>query len=196
MPPTRRFVVSTLTSLDGYQAGPGDDLSWLPFDEGFSRYNLERLRTASTLLLGRRFFEGFWGYWSAVAADPAAPPVEREIAALNLPMAKVVVSDTLQHDPAAPWAATTRVVPIAEAPDAVAALKQEEGGDLLMFGSPTTWNPLLERGLVDEVHVLVGPALLGDGVKLFTGERAPLRLLETRPLPDSQLVLLRFATGQ
>jgi dihydrofolate reductase len=189
----RRFVVSTLTSLDGYQAGRGGDLSVLPFDEGFSRYNLERLRTASTLLLGRRFFEGFWAYWSSVAEDASAPAVEREIAGLNLPMEKVVVSDTLRHDPAAPWAATTRVVRIADAPEAVAALKQEDGGDLLMFGSPTTWNPLLERGLVDEVHVLVGPALLGDGVKLFAGERAPLRLLESRPLPDSQLVLLRYA---
>ena len=189
----RRFVVSTLTSLDGYQAGAGDDLSVLPFDEGFSRYNLERLRHASTLLIGRRFFEGFWPYWSSVAADESAPALEREIAALNLPMDKVVVSDTVQHAPTAPWAATTRVVPVAEAPATVAALKQEEGAEILMFGSPTTWNPLLEQGLVDEVHVLVGPALLGDGVKLFTGERAPLRILETRPLPDSQLVLLRYA---
>jgi dihydrofolate reductase len=188
----RRFVVSTLTSLDGYQAGPGGDLSVLPFDEGFSRYNLERLQHASTLLLGRRFFDGFWSYWSSVAADESAPALEREIAALNLPMDKVVVSDTLQHDPSAAWAATTRVVAIANAPSAVSALKQEEGDDVLMFGSPTTWNPLLEQGLVDEVHVLVGPALLGDGVKVFTGERAPLRLLESRPLPDSQLVLLRY----
>ena len=58
------------------------------------------------------------------------------------------------------------------------------------------WNPLLEAGLVDELHVLVGPALLGSGTKLYTRARTPLRLLESRVLPDSQLVLLRYDATQ
>ena len=60
-------------------------------------------------------------------------------------------------------------MPVATAKDEVAELKRSEGGDILTFGSVTTWSPLLEAGLVDELHVLVGPALLGDGSKLFTG---------------------------
>ena len=75
----------------------------------------------------------------------------------------------------------------------MAALKLGEGGDILTFGSVTTWSPLLAAGLVDELHVLVGPALLGAGSKLFTGaSRVPLRLLESRILPDSQLVQLHY----
>ncbi len=57
----RKVIVSTLISLDGYHEGPGGNVLALPFDDGFSAYNAERLRTADTLMLGRRSFEGFRG---------------------------------------------------------------------------------------------------------------------------------------
>ncbi len=188
----RKLVISMITSLDGFHEGPGKDVMALPFDDAFSPYNLERLRNADTLLLGRRGFEGFSEYWSRVVDDPAEPPIERQIGRRNREIEKVVVSDTLRLAPNAPWASTTRVVPVAGAVSEVAALKRREGRDVLVFGSVTMWNPLLEAGLVDELRVLVGPALLGDGTKLYRGARTPLRLLEARVLPDSQLVLLRY----
>lgn len=190
----RRVVVSVLVSADGFQSGRGGDLSVLPFDEGFSRHNLERLRTAGTLLFGRRSYEGFEAYWPQVLADEAQPPVEREIARINSGLDKLVVSDSLVLDPGSPWAATTRVVPRADAVAEVAALREGDGGDVLAFGAVTTWNPLIRAGVVDELHVLVGPALVGDGVPLYSGDRVPLTLRETRRLSDSQLVLLRFGT--
>lgn len=64
-----------------------------------------------------------------------------------------------------------------------------------MFGSSTTWNPLLELDLVDELIVLVGPALVGDGSKLYAGPPANLQLLHTQVLPNSQLVELRYTTS-
>ena len=84
-------------------------------------------------------------------------------------------------------------MPRAAAADAVKELKAGDGGEILVFGSFTTWNPLLLGGLVDELHVLVGPALLGAGVPLLADPtRVPLRLIETRRLPDSSLVLHRY----
>lgn len=62
-----------------------------------------------------------------------------------------------------------------------------------MFESSTTWNPLLEQGLVDELVVLIGSGLMGDGSKLYFGPPADLQLVQV--LPDSQLVELRYATG-
>jgi dihydrofolate reductase len=192
----RRFVVSTLTSLDGYSSGSGDDLSVLPFDGGFNRHNAELLRGASVHLLGRRFYDGASQYWPKVEQDPDQPPEQHEIAAINARIEKVVVSDSLQVDPSSPWASTTRVVPVADAAAEITRLKQGDGGDIVLFGSPTTWNPLLEQGLVDEVQVLVGPTLLGDGVKVFTGSRVALRLVDATAQPDSQLVLLRYAQAE
>jgi dihydrofolate reductase len=192
----RKLVISMISSLDGFHEGPGKDVMAMPFDDAFSPYSLERLRNADTLLFGRRGFEGFASYWPRVAEDPAEPPIEREIGRRNMELEKIVVSDTLRVDPDDPWAATTRVVPVADAAGEVAQLKRPAGRDILVFGGVTMWNPLLEAGLVDELHVLVGPALLGAGSKLYSGARTQLRLLEARVLPDSQLVLLRYSASR
>jgi dihydrofolate reductase len=191
----RTLVVSTIASLDGFTAGPGGDLSVLPFDEGFNTYCVERLRTADTLLLGRRTYEEFHAYWPGVADDPQRDPVEREASRLNGAMRKVVVSDSLTVAEGTPWFPTTTVVGRAAAPAAVRELLAGDGGDVLTFGSATTWNALLAAGVAAELHVLVGPAMVGDGLPLFTGPRAALRLLETRQLPGSSLVLTRYAAG-
>lgn len=189
----RRLIVSTLTSLDGYFEGPGQDLMALPFDGGFDDHNVALLERATTHLFGRRFFEGSESHWTAVAEDDSQPPTQRRIAALNAAIDKVVISDSLHLDASSPWAPTTKVVRVDDAPAEIEALKAADGGDIVMFGSATTWNPLLQRGLVDEVQVLVGPALLGGGTALYGGDaRVPLRLIDAQTLPDSQLVLLRY----
>jgi hypothetical protein len=79
----RKLIVCNIISVDGYYEGPGKDVLALPFDEGFSEYNVGRLRAADALLLGRRSFEGFRSYWPPIADDPDQLPVEREISRLN-----------------------------------------------------------------------------------------------------------------
>lgn len=189
-----RLVVSAIVSVDGFHTGPGNDVTVLPFDDGFSAYNVELLRAADVLVLGRRAYEGFVTYWPPVADDPAQPEVEREISRLNSEIDKVVVSDSMPQEPEGPWASTTTVVRRTDAHAHIAELTSGDDGDLLTFGSGTLANDLLSAGLVDELHLLVGPAVLGAGVPAFRGsDRRQLRLLETRRLPDSQLVLLRYA---
>lgn len=190
----RRLVVSVLTSLDGYYEGPGKDLNGMPFEDAFNTHNLELLRRADTLIYGSTWFEDNWNSWTAVAADKSANERDHEIASIVTAIDAVVISDSLEIDPDAPWAAATTVVSRADGPAQIERLKQQDGGDLLMFGSSTTWNPLLEAGLVDELIVLVGAALLGDGSKVYTGPRAGLRLRGARVLPHSELVELRYAT--
>jgi dihydrofolate reductase len=191
----RKLIVANIVSVDGFYSGPNDDVMAMPFDTTFSDYNLERLRAADTLLLGRRTFEGFRAYWPRIADDPDQPPVEREISTLDNAIAKVVVSDTLTDADLGPWADTTRIVRRADAHDAVANLKRARGREILMFGSHVLWNDLLRAGLVDELHLMVGSAFLGDGIPVFTGPRTGLRLLDVGQLGDSQLILARYATG-
>jgi dihydrofolate reductase len=191
-----KLIVSVLTSLDGYYEGPDKGLASMPFEDAFNTHNLGLLQRAGTLVYGSTWFPGNWEHWSAVAADESQNDRDHEIAELVTSLDAVVISDSMKVDPDAPWAATTRVVSRAEAPKEIARLKRGSGDDLLMFGSATTWNPLLADGLVDELVVLVGAALLGDGSKLYAGSRAGLKLLAARVLPDSQLVELRYdATG-
>jgi hypothetical protein len=188
-----RLVVSVLTSLDGRFEGHGHDLSALPFEDAFNDHNLELLRRAGTLVYGGRWFRDNWDSWSAVAADGTAGEREHETARLVTSLDALVISDSLAPDPAAPWAATTRIVPREQGPAEIGRLKQGDGGDLLMFGSGTTWNPLLEQGLVDELIVLVGAGLAGGGTPLYSGApQHALRLLDATVLPGSELVRLRY----
>ena len=91
----RRLIVSNLMSLDGYYEGPGGNVMVLPLDGAFDAYNLERLRAADTLLLGRTTYDGFRGFWPSVADDPDASPANREISRRDNEIDKVVVSDSL-----------------------------------------------------------------------------------------------------
>jgi dihydrofolate reductase len=194
----RTLVVHNLVSLDGYVSGPDDDLMVLPFDAAFDEACAERLRAADTLLLGRTSYMGFKSYWPPVAENPEARPVEREISRRNNEIEKVVVSDTLTPVETEPWRETTRIVPRAEAHEQVAELKEGEGREILMFGSRTLWNDLLAAGLVDELHLMVAPIALGDGVPAFVGRpEAPLRLLDApRTWEDSGNVLVRYGISR
>ncbi|MFF8843607.1 dihydrofolate reductase family protein [Streptomyces sp. NPDC015127] len=167
----RKLMVCNTMSLDGYVERPGGDVMSLPFDHGFSEYNAERLRAADTLLLGRRSYEGFLSHWPAIADDPDAPPLEREISRRIDDVDKVVVSDTR-----------------------IAELRNGPGRDVIVLGSHILWNDLPAHGLVDELHFMIGPGVVGAGTRAFeSGPPLPLRLLGTPTWDGSGLVLVRYA---
>jgi dihydrofolate reductase len=197
----RKLIVSNAMSLDGYYEGPGKnvmvlfDYRWevYPMDESFDVYNAERLRAADTLLLGRVSYDGFKSFWPSVADDPNATPIQREISRLNNAIDKVVVSDSLTSEETDPWHENTRIIRRAEAHEQLAELKRQPGKDILVFGSHTLWNDLLANDLVDELHLMIGPVVLGAGTPLFDGRPAvSLRLIETRTWDGSGNVLVQY----
>lgn len=189
----RKLVVTILISLDGYVAGPGGNIMVMPLDESFSLYNLERLRTADTLLLGRSTFQSFQSYWPSVAEDLTQDDVEREISRRNTAAPKIVVSDSLTDGDLDGWG-ESELVRRADAHNAVRRLKAQDGADILVFGSIPVWNDLLDAGMVDELHVMVGNGVLGEGVPAFAGPVTDhLLLQETRQLENSNNVLLVYS---
>lgn len=188
-----QLVFSNLVSLDGYCAGPGGDLSRMPMGPAFDEHNLELLRTAGTLLFGRTTFGMFQGFWPVVQTDPAAGPVLAQIAALIAKLPKLVVSDSLALPANAAWG-DAEVVRRAQAHARIRALKAGAGCDLLAYGSRLLMNDLLGQGLVDELRLLIGNVVLGEGVRtLEAGLPEALTLIEERRLARSDIVMLRYA---
>ena len=70
--------------------------------------------------------------------------------------------------------------------------RERDADDILTFGSRTLWNGLLQQGLVDELHLMMGPAAICSGIPIF-GDPAKLTLLGTRRFEGSENVLLRYA---
>lgn len=197
----RKLIVSNIMSLDGYFEGPNKNVLDLfeyrfqtyPEDESFDAYNAERLRSASTLLLGRAMYTQSKGYWPTLAEDPSAPPVEQEVSRLLNTIDKIVVSDSLTPGETEPWQNSTRIIKHLDAPEHIARLKNQTGKDLLIFGSRIFWNDLFKQDLVDELHLMIAPVVLGGGTPLFDGKpSAFLRLIDTRTWNGSGLVLTRY----
>ncbi|HKX71923.1 MAG TPA: dihydrofolate reductase family protein [Acidimicrobiales bacterium] len=197
----RKVVVSNIVSLDGYFEGPDRNVMALNMDEAFDAYNLERIRSAGTVLLGRTSYDGFSSYWPDIAgaapdpADRALSDDNRELSRIYNRLEKVVVTE--RDVPAAdnPWHDTTTVVRRDAVADWLAEERARDSGDILTFGSRTMWNGLLEKGLIDELHLMVGPSALGDGTPIFRVP-ADLTLLATRRFEGSDNVLLRYAADR
>jgi dihydrofolate reductase len=193
----RKVIVSNIMSLDGCVAGPGDDVMAMPMDPSFDAYNVERMRAADTMLLGARSYEGFRGHWPAIADDEGSSRDNRDISRRWGEMDIVVVSDHLTPEPTQPWHDRTTIVPRAQAHEHVAALRAQDGREILTFGSRTLWNDLLAAGLVDELHLMVGAAIVGAGTPAFDGEPAvSLRLADVKRFHGSSNVVLRYAVSR
>jgi dihydrofolate reductase len=190
----RKLIVCNIMSLDGYYTGPSDNVMVMPMDPAFDRFNVEHMRSADTLLLGRTSFEGFRSYWPPVADDPDASADNREISRRYRDIGIVVVSDSLPSRPDGPLAERTTVVRRDNAASFVDDLKRRPGGDILVFGSRTMWRGMLAAGLIDELHLMIGGAIVGGGTPMFDGAPAgPLRLLGVDSSAGSENVVVRYA---
>lgn len=190
----RKLIVYNVISLDGYHTGPGNEVSVMfpMMGKVFDTYNAELLRAADVHLVGRVSFELFHSFWPKVAEHPDAEewtPSQRELSQAGQSVKTIVVSNTLTGT----WPAV-RIIRRADAYQQIAELKRQPGKDILITGSRTLWNALLAHDLVDEIHLLIGNLLLGEGVPVFVGKTpASLQLLEVRRWEDSDNVLLRYA---
>jgi dihydrofolate reductase len=167
----RRLRYGVAMSLDGFIAGPHGEADWIvmdpeiDFDAIASEYD--------TLLMGRRTFDSMGG---AGGGGPFGG------------MTIVVASRTLQ--PGDRPGVTIAGAPIGES---VAALKQQPGRDIWLFGGGELCRDLLELRLVDTIEVAVIPVILGDGVRLVTPPaRATLALTEHRIYPTTGTVALTY----
>ncbi|WP_165943039.1 dihydrofolate reductase family protein [Gordonia zhaorongruii] len=199
----RQVIVNNIVSLDGRYADESGNPLALNMDGAFDRANLESAESADLILLGRESFDGFSAHWPFVAdapePDDVNAPEARAFDAVNRAMSrrynslpKVVVTDRGPIPAGNPWHDSTTTIGRADVAGWLAIERERGDGAIVIFGSHVLWNVLLAEGLVDELHLMVSPTVLGTGVSAFTGA-ADLRLLESRTVDDSGNVQLRYA---
>ncbi|MDO9455982.1 dihydrofolate reductase family protein [Nocardioides sp.] len=188
-----QVIVATAVSVDGYAEGSGGDISVMPLDESFNEHNAEQIAGAAQVLYGATTYRQMVSYWPQVPDNPDASAAEQRIAtkmAEGLPV--IVVSDSMTSDDTDPWREQTTIVRRGDAHRAVSQLREAEG-DTVIFGSRTVWSDLLAHGLVDQLHLMVGPKIVAGDTPVFDGvPTTGLRLMGVTQFDGSPAVVLRY----
>jgi len=180
-----RIVVTEFVSLDGVMEDPGGAEEYryggwtFEYDRGEegNAFKLDETVRSEALLLGRVTYEGFAAAW---------PSREGEFADKFNGMPKYVVSSTLK---APEWSNTT--VLDDDLAGAVQRVRDAHDGDVVVHGSASLVQGLLEHDLVDELRLMVFPVVLGTGRRLFgeTSDRRRLRLTDSKTVGDGVVIV-------
>lgn len=183
----RKLIVSMQMTLDGYVAAPDGKADWLITSEGDWAATFEDLQSVDTILVGRKMYPEYSGYWRSVLTDPKADANEKKYAEWADRTPHIVFSHSMKD---VDWP-NTRNAPELEAE--VKKLKQQPGKDILAWGGATLAGELIRKKLANELRITLNPHLLGGGLSLFdnVNERQKLTLKSERPL-DKGLVLLKY----
>ncbi len=154
----RKLIITEWLSLDGiFDAGKMDQW-WLPFDSpDRQKYIQDTINNCEIMLYGRHTYEMLYPYWSSFKNN------EQGVADHLNNCKKYVVSSKLKE---APWK-NTKIINTGFI-EKLENIKQEDGGYILVQGSGTLLKQLLEAGLVNELKLLITPAIIGEGERLFS----------------------------
>jgi dihydrofolate reductase len=181
----RKIIVTEFITLDGVIEAPGGNETphphggWQVENQSpeAGKYKMDELASVDGLLLGRNTFDTFAAYWPGQTGAVFADPINQ--------MPKYVVSRSLQK---AEWNNSHILRDVAKD---VAALKNSDGGDILVYGSATLVKALLHHDLIDELRLMVFPLSIGGGLKLFDDNRELKKfgLKHSRAIDDGILIL-------
>jgi len=184
----RKLSVSTLVSLDGVIQDPGgfgeqDYGGWANpyFNDDMQAEALRHLQASDYFLIGRRTYQLMVTAWGDIKQGAYMQRMNE--------IPKLVASTTLSGP--LEWHATLVEGDVAQA---IAELRQQPGGDIEVYGSPTLVQTLMKHDLIDEYRIAVHPVVLGHGTTLFpqNGVSATLQLTSARTL-DTGVVNLTYA---
>jgi len=174
----RTLIATAFISLDGVVEGPGGEPGYrnsgwtfndVDFDAAAYELKGSEQNDAAAMMMGRVSYEAFSPVWPTMAEFPG-----------YLAMPKYVVSTTLQDtDLVTNWGE----IIILRSLDDVAALKQTDGGPIIVHGSAKLNHGLSDAGLIDRYHLLVFPVLLSAGKRMFSGtdkDKQNLTLVESQ----------------
>jgi dihydrofolate reductase len=182
----RNLVFFMHATLDGFVAGVNGELNWASLNDEIFDFVDTLTAKADAALYGRVTYELMESYWPTAAQQPHATKHDKNHAAWYKNVAKIVLSRTLRTD-----SLENTIVINENLKEHILQIKQQEGKDILIFGSPRASHSLLKEGLIDEFWIFVNPVLLGQGKPLFSSvmELTKLKLLESKTFSSGVVAL-------
>ena len=190
----RKLIVSMNVTLDGFMAGPDCELDWHfeRWSQEMAESLSEELGKADTIILGRVTYDAMAGYWPMRSACMSTPREDIAFADMMNNYTKVVFSTTINQTH---WK-NSRVVK-GDLRKEIERLKQQEGKDMILYGSGKLVTALIREGLVDEYRLWIHPVLLGSGKQFFNTitNKQDLQLIG-RKIFRSGVVELRYVVNR
>jgi dihydrofolate reductase len=164
---SRTVIANISLSLDGRVTGPGGeyDMGWIvphAITDGARDHMVSVTSPVTTVLLGRKNYEGFSQYWPAVADNEAADSRDRAFSKWLNSVEKIVFSSTLKETT---WE-NSRVM-FADPAAVVEDLQKQEGGNIIVLASGTIIKRLLQANVLDRLSITLCPEIAGGGAHLF-----------------------------
>lgn len=185
----RKLKLQIQLSADGYNSRPDGALDWMTWnwDDKLKKYVNDLHDPVDTILLGRKMTEGFVTHWENVTTTPEDPSYGFAMKMVETP--KVVFSRSATTTPGK----NTSIVN-GDLVDEVNKLKQQAGGDIIVYGGTELVSNLIKENLIDEYYLFVNPTAIGSGGSIFSkvDGRQDIQLKEAIPF-DCGVVLLQYA---
>ncbi|MEO7121500.1 MAG: dihydrofolate reductase family protein [Ginsengibacter sp.] len=178
----RKIISFMHISLDGFVAGPNGEMDWIKVDEEIFDHAGKRIGEGDTALYGRVTYQMMEDYWPTAGKKPTASQHDIDHSKWYNKVHKVVLSKTINPDSYRDGRLTNTEIISNNLSDRINEIKQQEGNDILLFGSPTATHSLMQLNLIDGYWLFVNPIILGQGIPLFTGikDKIKLKLLTTQ----------------
>lgn len=167
----RKIVSSTIMSLDNFVANTAGDLSMFKVDEEFFDMSEAFTEAADTALYGKGTYSIMQSYWPTAADQPDASAHDKQHAMWYNHVAKYVLSTTMK-DSEAPNTTIIRK----NVTEELKKLKQQEGKNIQIFGSPGVVRSLMQEGLIDDLWIFIYPVIIGNGMPLFKDIKQQINL--------------------
>ncbi len=182
----RKLILIVHTSLDGYVAGPNGELDGFDASEENLQFVCILTKDADAALFGRTSYQLLDSYWPN-AKDRTNSTIG-EIAYSNWynKAQKIVISKTmLGRD------MNNSMIISENIPTEVSKIKEAAGKNILIFGSPSVSQLLMESGLIDSYWIFINPAIFGKGIPLFKDmqNKINLKLVTTKQFSNGEFAL-------
>jgi dihydrofolate reductase len=191
--PMGRIILQMMMTVDGYVAGPNDELDWIDNDPVMGKAHFALAERADAAMIGHNVYQGMAAFWPQAAANPDAADNEAEFGKLMNEMRKIVISTRPEE---LTWDNCEQLL-VRDDDDLAGKIQEVKDGTagyLLLYGGVQTAQTLIERSLVDEYRLDVCPVALGAGKSIFRN-RTGLKFMSATPYASGAMTVTFESTA-